>query len=244
MWVVLVPVRSADCFPDEDTLRPPFLLVRAESGSTPPARALSKIGFFRSRSVMDVGGAHVLAPAPIPAPTADDAFTLMSASPPLSTERRPTVRASHSSMLARAVADFRGLEAFSSCEKTWDVEQDMNEMSYLDEVTLAPPRAVDPAIRASGLAREIHESTEMRHGAARQCTVTVSPFEYAHDPTMCVHIGQPACLASKSVVETDGYLPVVPRHRGVLMLTSIEPATTAGGKRIDANHSGPWRYTL
>lgn len=117
VWVVLVLVRSADCFPDEDTLRPPFLLVRAESGSTPPARALSKTGFFRSRSVMDVGGAHVLAPAPIPAPRADDAFTLISASPPLSTERRPTVRASHSSMLARAVADFRGLAAFSSCEE-------------------------------------------------------------------------------------------------------------------------------
>ena len=114
---LVVPVRSAGCFPEEDTLRPPFLPVRAESGCTPPARAPSKTGFFRSRSAMDVGGAHVLVAAPAPAPRADDAFTLVSAPPPLSTERRPTVRASHSSMLARADADLRGLTAFSSCKE-------------------------------------------------------------------------------------------------------------------------------
>jgi hypothetical protein len=116
----------------------------------------------------------------------------------------------------------------------------MNEIPYLDEVTLAPPRVIDPAIRVryGSLAREIHESTEMCHGAARQCTVAVPPFEYAHDPAMGVHICQPARLASKSVVETDGYLPVVPRHRWVLMLASIEPATRCrkgGDKRIDAS---------
>ena len=138
VWVGLVRVlvRSANCFPEEDTLRPPFLPVRVESGGTPPARKPPKTGFFRSRSVMDVGGAHVLVAAPTPAPRADDAFTLVSPPPPLSTERRPTVRASHPSMPARTDADFRGLTAFSSCKKLvrWGhpLEQDMNEMSYLD----------------------------------------------------------------------------------------------------------------
>ena len=108
VWVGLVRalVCSANCFPEEDTLRPPFLPVHVESGGTPPARTPSKAGFFRSRNVMDVGEAHVLVPAPTPAPRADDAFTLVSATPPLSTERRLTVRASHSSMLARADADW------------------------------------------------------------------------------------------------------------------------------------------
>ena len=77
-----------------------------------------------------------------------------------------------------------------------------NELSYLDEVTLGPPHVIDPTIRVgcSGLAREIHESTEMCHGAARQCTVAVPAFEYAHDPAMGVRIGQSPRLASKSVV--------------------------------------------
>lgn len=112
--VTPVLVCFADLVPDSDTLRPPFLLAPAESGSAPPARAPSNTGFFRARSVMDVGGAHVLVPPPILAPRVDDAFIPVSVSPPLSTEKISTVRASHSSLFARVDAYLRGLAAFSS----------------------------------------------------------------------------------------------------------------------------------
>ena len=75
----------------------------------------------------------------------------------------------------------------------------------------------------------------MCYGAARQCTVAVPAFEYAHDPAMGAYIGHPARLASKSVVESDEYPPVVPRHRWILMLASIEPAASVAREVVSGS---------
>ena len=64
----------------------------------------------------------------------------------------------------------------------------------------------------------------MSNSPARQSAITVAAFQYADKPPVCDLVREALGILRKAMIEGDRNLALVPRHRLVLVFTSVEAA--------------------
>ena len=110
--------------------------------------------------------------------------------------------------------------AFSSyiAQHVRTTAQHTRRRTYFDDIVEAPPALIYRRPVRLGQAGEV------RHRAARQRAVAVSPLEHADQASARVPIRELARVLGETAVERRRDVAVVPRHGRVLVLACVEAA--------------------